>query len=283
MRLVFTGESHADVKVEPGELWLGSSDACPVQINAADWQPRQVRLTFDAKPGLWLHVQAGAGMVHVNARPVQECAMLRQGDVVTLGSVQFSVQPQNPSSIVQQLPPRSIEVETSTDSSAVRAVLRGVAGPFHGRVFPLVPGIELGSAKGSDIQIDGAGLAPHHSRLELQGTQIFLRARTAGQQVRLNGITVENAVLHQGDQISLGLHRFVVEAPGLPARDAEGALVRHRPITQIRTTVNHSDERSATADAAKGKKSGNLVWLLVAALLIAGALAALLIYAPTIQ
>ncbi len=283
MRLVFPGREHADISLNPGELSFGRSGECDVQLAAPGWSPHLATLTVDPQRGLWLRVESGQGLVHVNARPIREHAMVRLGDVVNLGEVRFCVMLDKEDAIVRELPShRSLPRDGVTQASAVRAVLRSLAGPFHGRTFPLGNGLLIGSAADADIQIDDAGLAPHHARITLRHDQVILRAEKPGNKLRVNGEVVENAVLHPDDQLAIEPHRFVVEAPGLPPRGVGVFTPRQRPITQTIPAVPDSAGAALEAEASATQVRGrsNLGWLLLAAASIAGVLAFLLIYAP---
>lgn len=287
MRLVFRGRKHADVSLHPGELNFGASPECDVHCTDAGWFPHEATLSVHPQRGLWLHLMPGTGIAHVNARPVRELAMLRLGDIVSLGDEQFCVMLESGDVLVRDLPstPNTPAGEAERVAAA-RAVLRGVAGVYHGMTFPLREGVVIGSGADADVRIEGAGLAPHHSRLNLRHEQVVLRAEAPGQALQVNGETVENAVLHPGDQIVIEPHRFVIEAPGLPPRGTTEFVARQRPITQIMQAVPSTPPQSrpqpapaqATARPASGRAM--LGWLLLAATGIAVALAILLWYAP---
>ncbi len=282
MRLVFPGRERAAVSLNSGELSFGASDECDVHFADAGWMPHHATLSADPQRGLWLRLEPNAGAVHVNARPIRERAMLRLGDVVSLGSVRFCVTLDDTDVIVRDLPSNSsLPRDAAAHAAAARAVLRGVAGVFHGRTFSLGPGLLLGSAADADVRIEDAGLAPHHARLSLRHEQVVLRAETPDNKLRVNGELIGNAVLHPGDQIAIEPHRFVIEAPGLPPRGGSFAP-RQRPITQTMPAISNPGNVSAGQGVTPEprQRRSNLGWLLFAATLIAGALAALLVYAP---
>ena len=282
MRLVFPGHNHADVVLHPGELSLGASDECDIRLADAGWLPHHASLTVDPQRGLWLRLEPQAGAIHVNARPVRECAMLRVGDIVSLGDVQFCVILRDESEIIRKLPPdRSTPMEANERVAASRAVLRGVAGLFHGRTFPLASGVTIGSTPESDIRIQAPGIAPQHASIQLHHERVMLLAQSPGNTLKVNGVLVEDAVLHPGDQIVVEPHRFVVEAPGLPPRGGSLFSARQRPITQAIPAVPTPPPVSRNLEPAPEPRGRfNAWWLLAAATAIAAALAGILIYAP---
>ena len=294
MRLVFADPESGEVPLRPGALSLGASSECDIARTGAGWLPHHASIIVAPQRGLWLQLEPGAAMAHVNARPVRECAMLRAGDIVSLGSVQFSICLGLDEEVsAEQLPPprEATEHTPAPDSAervaASRAVLRGIAGLYHGRTFPLVDDVLLGSGAGVAIRIEAGGIADRHSRFELHRDRIVLRAEAPGNRLKVNGIPMENAILHPGDQITVDQHRFIVEAPGLPPRGVASFRPRQRPITQavpppVAAVTENGDPSSASPapPAAPSESRFHAWWLLVAAAAIALVLAAILLYGP---
>ncbi len=278
MRLVFPGRDHPDANLLSGQYRLGISDECEIRVRGADWLPHHATLSVDPQRGLWLNLEKGATPVHVNARPIRECAMLRAGDIVSMGRVQFCVLLEDDPSTPLLPPRRRTPMEGAARIAASRAVLRGVAGWSHGHTFALTSDLLIGSAADADIRIESTDVAPHHARVELHGDRIVLRAEAPGNRLKVNGMLVENAILHPGDQIAIDPHRFVVEAPGLPPRG--GTTPRQRPITQAMPAVPASAVPEARTEAAPASGGPGAWWLLFAAFAVAAALVSLLLWGP---
>lgn len=98
--------------------------------------------------------------------------------------------------------------------------LKAASGPNTGRNFPLDEDTTIGSAGDADIRLDG--LMERHARIVFDGETLMLEP--AGK-AWVNGEPVQRRPLKSGDEIRLGEHRFVLQAPGLrpPSvlRDAE--------------------------------------------------------------
>ncbi|HET9049039.1 MAG TPA: FHA domain-containing protein [Chiayiivirga sp.] len=281
MRLVFRGRQRASVSLNAGELSFGASDQCDVQIKDSGWLPHHATLTADPQRGVWLRIASGVESAHVNARPIREQAMLRLGDVVSLGNVQFCVMLDNDDVSVRDTPSHaSVPSDPATRAATARAVLRAVAGAYHGRTYSLGTGILLGTAADADIRIEDVNLAAHHARFSLRHEQVILRAEAEGNKLRVNGELVENAVLFPGDQVAIDPHRFVVEAPGLPPRGGDGGIGRQRPITQTMPAIRGDAPKNTDVEANVERVSSgrNIGYLLLAAFLIAGALGVLLLF-----
>ncbi|RFF31190.1 FHA domain-containing protein [Wenzhouxiangella sediminis] len=89
--------------------------------------------------------------------------------------------------------------------------LKAASGPHTGKNFPLEEeDTSIGSAEGSDIQLDG--LMERHARIVYDGETLMLEP--AGK-AWVNGEPVQRRPLKSGDEIRLGEHRFVLQAPGL--------------------------------------------------------------------
>ncbi|GGK06808.1 FHA domain-containing protein [Luteimonas terricola] len=207
--------------------------------------------------GVWLTVPEGTRGVHVNGRPVLRMAMLRLGDAVFVDGSGIR--------LVSAQPPRQPEAgfgDSTGEAGDVRVVLRGVGGHYHGRSFTLERPRLVGRAPEADIRIDEAAFAERHARLEVLRGDVVLRDLGSAEGSQVNGEAVRDAVLQPGDQVVFDAHhRFVLEAPsGARASVAAAAVV---------------------PDAAAPKAGGGamrLPWLLVAAVLLAGLLALLLLF-----
>jgi pSer/pThr/pTyr-binding forkhead associated (FHA) protein len=145
-------------------------------------------------------------------------------------------------------------------------VLRGLGGPYHGRSFTLERPRLVGRSPDADIRLDDPEVAERHARLELHGDFVQLRDLGSAEGSLVNGRAVRDALLRPGDQVVFDAHhRFVVEAPG--------------HITSPTLEAMHEDEAVERVDGPTLTSSTRrLPWLLLAALLIAAALSALLLF-----
>ena len=285
MRLSFPNGEHEDVLVEQGEVRVGAADDNNVVVAADGLADHHASFAVDHQRGILLRLSAGSGGAHVNARPVQRLALLRLGDVVSLGQLQVLVKPERDTDVRREVPaalPAAPAGEVGR-SGVSRVVLRGVAGPLFGRSFPLDTPLTIGRGAGADVRLDDPALGEQHARLERHADRIVLRDLGSAEGSVVNGVAVRDAVLHPGDQLALEHYRFVVEGPGLPGRGSTDLtpVPRSGGITQTLQAVRGADARDAAA-AARGS-GGNVWWLIGAALLIMVALAALLFYAPLLR
>lgn len=229
-----------------------------------DAQAARVRFCVDRR-GVWLTVAEGARGVHVNGREVQRMAMLRVGDAVYVDGVEMRVVGKEP----PELPGAALHEAASDATGDPRVVLRGVGGQYHGRSFTLEHPRLVGRSSDADIRIDDPTFADRHARLDLVGDRIVLRDLGSAEGTLVNGEPMRDALLRPGDQVVFDAHhRFVVEAP-----------------MRGRSAREDMQERQADADARHGQvlpaqpvSPWRLPWLLLAALVIAGLLALLLLF-----
>jgi pSer/pThr/pTyr-binding forkhead associated (FHA) protein len=222
-----------------------------------------VRFCVDRR-GVWLTVAEGARGVHVNGRPVQRMAMLRVGDAVFVDGAEIVLAASRRASV----PPAPGQFSDDGIDDP-RMVLRGVGGRYHGRSFTLDRPRVVGSSMDADVRIDDPAFAERHARIGLQGGAIVLRDLGSEDGSVVNGETLRDAVLQPGDQIVFDAHhRFVIEAPA--------RAMQHDELLPV--LDDDADERVAEARQALGHSARRLPWLLLAALLIAAALSALLLF-----
>jgi hypothetical protein len=224
----------------------------------------KVRFCVDRR-GVWLTVADGTRGVHVNGREVRRMAMLRVGDAIYVDGVEMRLVASNPPGA----PDAALGDAAFDTAGDPRVVLRGVGGQYHGRSFTLEQPRLVGRSSDADIRIDDPAFADRHARLELVGDDIVLRDLGSVDGSVVNGEQVRDALLQPGDQIVFDAHhRFVVEAPmrSKAGRDAVAESV----AADIPELHAREDERSPSA--------WRLPWLLLAALIVGGLLAALLLF-----
>ena len=224
-------------------------------LGLVDAREAPVRICVDRR-GAWLYVDEGAG-VHVNGRPVRRLAMLRAGDVVFVDGADIA--------LVAPVAAPAAPLPAAGGDGDPRVLLRGVGGRYHGRSFTLERPRLVGRAAEADIRLDEPGIADRQARLEPHGDCVQLRDLGSAEGSLVNGQPVRDALLRPGDQVVFdGGHRFVVETPGHASAPAPRADAEEEAV-----------ERVAPALASSARR---LPWLLLAALLIAAALSALLLF-----
>ncbi|WP_240126134.1 FHA domain-containing protein [Thermomonas alba] len=253
LRLRFCDDSHPDLPLETGVHALARQGDGLVPV-ASD-EPWLLQLCHDRR-GLWMTVAPGVRGVHVNGRPVQQLAMLRPGDCIHVeGRELLLIGARRDAAPL----PRVAAAPADPCATALRLALRGIGGDHHGRSLSLERPRRVGSAAGVDLHLEGHGIAPEQAVLEPVEDQVLLH-RTASE-VMVNGTPVRQALLQAGDQIVFGgRHRFVLEGP---------------PPTNRSTP---SPPPSASPTPAPPHWTQRVPWLLVAALLLAAALWALLVF-----
>lgn len=251
MRIVFLNGEHPDVDSAAERLRVGSAPDNDLVLRAAEVAAHHLTL-FQDRRGLVLAVEPGAGRVHVNARPVREKALLRFGDVLSVGSAKFLLQP-DPGAEAERIPPAA---PAESGDRPGRAALRAVAGPLSGHLLGIDGRLDLPLAE----------LAPAGVAVELRDGALWLETR--GTVVQINGVAARQARLAPGDQLCVGAHRYVIEAPGL---QAEASLARQRAAFVPHEAVFPEDTAGPR---------GEVWWLIVTAALLGLGIALLLLFRP---
>ena len=287
MRLTFPNGEHPDV-VEPSRISLGSGSDSRVRLQGlAD---RHAVLANDRR-GLWLVIESSEAVAHVNARPVSRLALVRPGDLISLGRVQMLLRSES-EPMTSQLPPANAALNRdNTRNSPIcseRFLLRGVGGAHYGQSFPLCDPVVIGRGDSADLRLDEPTLGDRHARIELHGDRVVLRdlGASQGEGTMLNGVPVRNALLMAGDQLAWEQNRYVLEAPGLsapvqrhdttPLPNTAHPTQTMRPVTAVHA-MQTAPSRSESLPAGKGS---TVWWLIGAAAVLGAVLTALLLFAP---
>lgn len=271
MRLSFPHGEHADVVADDTTVSIGAAPGNEIVLAGDGVATNHARVVMDRR-GCILEVLDAGARTHLNARPVRERAFVRPGDIVCLGTVSMVVRQDHDDSIVTALPAES--PPAPGDAPPARVVLRGVNGPWSGKSIPLDRRTVVGRDAGCDVVVDETGIASRHALIENLGEVVYLRGLDAEAGSVVNGVALRDAVLHSGDQVVFDRQRFVVEAPGLPARGerASEAPTGARPITQIMQAV-----QVPVAEATPAAHR-SIWWLIGTAAVIGLGIAALLLF-----
>jgi hypothetical protein len=263
MRLSFPDAQHAEVRIDPGSLVVGSGAESDVRLDSGELRPQHVAIDLHPQRGLSLRVLDPGARVFVNGRPVREFAFLRAGDCIALGSLRAEVVGEVRGAESASGAPDAIEI--GSNPSASRVVLRGVSGRYFGRSIAVADAPVLGSSAECQVRLEDAGLAPRQAQFGLGSAGVTLYNLAQEDGARVNGHAVTQALLGHGDQIAFDQHRFVLEAPGLPGPSARTESAGVGSVTSVQRAV---DVPPDAGDAAPRSSGQNIWWLIAAAALI---------------
>lgn len=203
MRVVGVHPARDPVPCGEGPVRIGGAPDDHI-VAAGDAEPHHVTLACDAR-GLTLTVRAGCRRVYVNARAVRERCLLRYGDTVTLGASRFLI-------TSDAEPPPAPPHEDAVRGPA-RPALRIVSGTRSGQLLRVAPELRLGTGTRH------FGDLAYACRVVQAADGLAFESDSA--LPRVNGWRRNRTRLASGDQIVLGEHRLVVEAPapGCAAHD----------------------------------------------------------------
>jgi hypothetical protein len=206
MRIEFPRSAREDFHWTQPQLRIGSAPDNDLVLAAGHAAEHHVRIQHDRR-GWVLQVLSAAARIHVNARPVREQALLRAGDVVSVGGCRMLLRD-------DEDPAQRPALQVPREGRCTVA-LRAVGGPLSGRVLSLGDSLELGSQ--SRVPLDLPQGEQASLRIFWQSGELILEAgqASASYPLRVNGVVAARLALQPGDQIGLASHRFVVDAPGM--------------------------------------------------------------------
>ncbi len=206
MRIEFPHEAREDIPWDAPVLTVGSAPDNAVVLGGHQAAPHHLELRKDGR-GCLLQVLPGAGRIYLHARPVRERALLRAGDVLSVGDCRMLLR--------EGGDPALRDPMRVPESSRCPVALRAVAGPLSGRVLPLHGRLELGPASAPSLELP-QGESAAISLCWVDGElRLQLEQRSAHFPLRVNGVETTALALQPGDQLGLATHRFVVDAPGM--------------------------------------------------------------------
>jgi pSer/pThr/pTyr-binding forkhead associated (FHA) protein len=253
MRIEFPNSAREDFHWNAPALRIGSAPDNDLILATHQAGEHHLRIQLDRR-GWVLQVLPQGGRVYVNARPVREKAMLRAGDILSVGDCRMLLR-------AEEEPAHSLPVTVPAEGRCTVA-LRAVAGPLSGRVLSLKDKLELGPLGRFPLELP-QGEAASLVMFWRDGQLVLEAGQQSGRYpLRVNGVAVTRATLRPGDQIGLAMHRFVVDAPGL---ELEPEIAKPEP------------SREPLPEDAAGPR-GEVWWLIAtAAVLALGIAVALLV------
>ncbi|MBE1161008.1 FHA domain-containing protein [Dyella acidiphila] len=207
MRIEFPHSTRTGFQWNQALLRIGSDTGNDLILGTSQAAPHHLQVRLDRR-GWVLEVLPDTTRIYVNARPVRERALLRPGDILSAGDCRMLLCADE--APAERAGPQTPERERCT------VALRAVAGPLSGQVLSLDERLELGPSGRMPLDLPQGEAASllifwRDGRLCLETSQ----ASESRYPVRVNGATVTQTVLLPGDQIGIGMHRFLIDAPGL--------------------------------------------------------------------
>ena len=252
MRIEFPNAAREDFHWAQTQLRIGSAPDNDLVLAASQAAPHHLRIQQDRR-GWVLQVLPSADRIHVNARPVRERALLRAGDVVSVGDCRLLLR-------ADEDPTRRPPLNVSEQGRCTVA-LRAVAGPLSGRVLPLQDSLTFGPHGDCPLELPQGDIVA--LRIFWAGGQLWLETTQSCERhpLRVNGVAVQKLALQPGDQLGVAMHRFVVDGPGM---EPEPEIVMAEPLPP-----------QLPEDAAG--PSGEVWWLIVTAAVLALGIALVLL------
>ena len=93
--------------------------------------------------------------------------------------------------------------------------LNAASSALLGRSWALDEETLIGSAEQCQVQISADGISAHHAKVILQAGRLSIEDLHSETGTWVNGERVAQSSLASGDEIRIGPHRLLVQAPGL--------------------------------------------------------------------
>jgi pSer/pThr/pTyr-binding forkhead associated (FHA) protein len=93
--------------------------------------------------------------------------------------------------------------------------LNAASSALMGRSWPLEQETVIGSSEQCAVQISGEGISPRHAVVKLHEGRLSIEDLNSPTGTWVNGERVQQTSLASGDEIRLGPHRLLLQAPGL--------------------------------------------------------------------
>ncbi|HJP98760.1 MAG TPA: FHA domain-containing protein [Rhodanobacteraceae bacterium] len=198
MRIVSFHPARDPVMCGDGPVRIGSAPEDALVLEGAGVEPGHLTIAADAR-GLVLRVRQGCQRIYVNARAVREQALLRYGDTITLGANKFLV--------TSDAAPPDVDSAQAPAATMDEVVLRSVSGATSGQALAVDGELHLGMGTRNFSDL------PYACRVGLASGRLLFES--GSNLPRINGWRRNRIALAPNDQIVLGEHRLVVEAPGM--------------------------------------------------------------------
>ncbi len=261
LQVHFSNRQQPDQPLAPGVQRIVRDASGQVRLGDDSVGPLLLARFCTDERGVWLQVASGSRGIHVNGRPVRRMALLRAGDSVYVDGVEMLLRGEcDP---VAQPP-----AATGDDGEDLRVLLRGVGGRHHGRCYPLDSPRTIGRDGAADVVIDDPVFPERQARFERHGDRVLLRDLGSPEGCRVNGVAVRHCWLQGGDQVVFeGNQRFVLEVP----------LDAHSAAFSAAADASGAEQEPG-ADELLPPRARRWPWLLLSALLLGGAISALLLF-----
>jgi hypothetical protein len=252
MRIEFPQSTRAGFQWNQAQLRVGSEPDNDLILAAGQSAAHHLRIALDRR-GWVLEVLPDATRVYVNARPVRERAILRPGDMLSVGDCRMLL-------CADEVPDGRSSPDMP-EQECCTVALRAVAGPLSGHVLSIADRLELGPHGRMPLDLP-QGETATLAVVWRDGTLCLETDQSVDSRypARVNGVVAQQTVLLPGDQIGIGMHRFLVDAPGL---EPEPEFVMPEPPPE-----------PLPEDAAGPR--GEVWWLIVTAAVLALGIALLL-------
>ncbi|PCK10123.1 MAG: FHA domain-containing protein [Alteromonadaceae bacterium] len=222
-------------KSSKGPLWLvepkytmGTNPDCDIVLSASEAASSGVFADLLINIDQVSIVNLGVTGIAVNGKAVTKQAVLKAGDSLEVGAVNFEL-----------IDPKKAKLRRQAEQGQKKPdptkwSLKAMNTALAEKQFPINGSAVLGRSKDCDISLGVVHLSRHHARLTVESNGLKVEDMGSSNGTFVNGKKIQSSVLLTGDELSFDTLRFRVIGPEVdddrtnvrPAHDAEMTTVR---------------------------------------------------------
>ncbi|MBT4493687.1 MAG: FHA domain-containing protein [Gammaproteobacteria bacterium] len=210
LRIQYKDGSGDAVDLAPPGKTIGQGSVNDIVIDKPDVNGFHADIKVEDGQAVITDINSSSG-TFVNGDKIGGPTNLRDGDIVTVGGIEFEVVEEDPTGGGKTLVLSGTALlEVGSGSWSLVAD----SGPEKGQVIPIVERVEIGRALECDISILEPALSRKHAELELDGDKLIARDLGSVNGTWVNAEKIEGEVeLKDGDRLQFDKIKFIVTAP----------------------------------------------------------------------
>lgn len=244
LKLIFPNGEHGQVLLSDGVTRIGAEVEGHVILDKPGVALRHCELAQSDGHAV-LRVATPGSEVTVNGTKVMATAVVKAGDLLTVGSVQVRVV--GVERAAASAAPAAVKPAASvSDSGATRLrmalpkyVLRGVSGAAFGKTFPVYQQMVIGRQQDCEISIPSEEISRRHASVKPTPDGLMVEDMGSSNGTYINGKRVQSGLLQPGEELRLDAIRFMLIAPGMeiPKTPSPSAVKSERPTSGNKMTL----------------------------------------------
>ncbi len=253
MKLLFPNGEHEPVELKDGDVIVGSAPDAQVMIAAPGIAQHHCVLRTRGEQTV-LRMLDAQGTTVLNGKQITGDSPLKPGDLVLFAKVGCRIVAVEKAATAPVRKPMPVPTGDDDGRTRVRMALpkfmmRGVSGPTFGKTYAVVGAMTIGRNSDCDISIATDEISRQHAKLQVVPTGVMVEDLGSANGTFVNNQRVHGSTLMKAnDELRLDTVRFLLVSPTAEA---------HPPATA-----------NAVPAVQAGGKSGGVLWIIAAAVVL---------------